>query len=366
VQSQWDSLARTEDLFGVIWGYPRLPNQSLPAFLRSGDKEIAATLRSARLRRLPRRHDAALDFGCGAGRLTQAMARRFERAVGVDVSPAMIEAAIRLDRGPRKCEFLLNEAPSLERFGDASFDFVYSNVVLQHMPPELGVIYVGELARVLRPGGLLVFQVPDERIPLPPLRRSAFVARIEPAEERLRIPAGADALVHVRVRNESRARWPAASGPQMIYLGNHWLAEDGALLVLDDGRVGLGRDVDPGAELELELPVRAPEAPGRYQLELDLVQQDVCWFSNRRRLSRRRTRTVRVPVEAGAAHEPAQVDPAARDGSPGPGGMEMHAIPRGEVVAALERGGAQVLRVREDHAAGLGWRSLRYTATKLT
>jgi SAM-dependent methyltransferase len=351
-------------VLGAIWGYPYKRDQSVSSFLASGEREIARTLRRGRRRRLPRRRDAALDFGCGVGRLTQAMARRFGRSVGVDVSAAMIEAAERLDR-ERRCEFVLNEAPSLERFDDASFDFVYSNIVLQHMPPELGVVYVCEFARVLRPGGLLVFQVPDERLPLPPLPRRAFVGRIEPAEKRLRIPAGADALVRARVRNASRAYWSAAPGEQMIYLGNHWLAEDGGLLVLDDGRIGLGRDLESGAEVELELRVRAPETPGRYVLELDLVQQDVCWFSDRRRLSRRRTRTVRIPVEVDGVYEPADIDPARRDVEPDEfGPMEMHAIPRETVLAALERGGAHVLDVREDDAAGFGWRSLRYTATR--
>src|SRR5262249_49395237 len=150
VQSQWDELAHGDDVLGAIWGYPYTRNQTAASFFASGEREIARTLRRGRLRRLPRRRKAALDFGCGVGRLTPAMARRFERAVGVDVSAAMIETARRLDRRER-CEFVLNEAPSLERFEDASFDFVYSNIVLQHMPSQLGVVYVGEFARVLQP-----------------------------------------------------------------------------------------------------------------------------------------------------------------------------------------------------------------------
>jgi hypothetical protein len=41
----------------------------------------------------------------------------------------------------------------------------------------------------------------------------------------------------------------------------------------------------------------------------------------------------------------------------------MNAVPRGEVLAILDRGGARVLDVAEDDAAGSGWISLRYTAT---
>lgn len=33
----------------------------------------------------------ALDFGCGAGRLTQALAGYFEEVCGIDIAPSMIE-----------------------------------------------------------------------------------------------------------------------------------------------------------------------------------------------------------------------------------------------------------------------------------
>src|SRR5262249_51827296 len=46
------------------------------------------------------------------------------------------------------------------------FDFVYSNIVLQHMRPKDQHLALAELIRVLAPAGLLVFQLPEA--PLPP------------------------------------------------------------------------------------------------------------------------------------------------------------------------------------------------------
>ena len=371
VQKTWDALARGSDVLGIIYGYPRKPNQSLESFFATGEREIGRTLRNARHRRLPRRREAALDFGCGVGRLTQAMARRFEHAIGVDISAAMIETARALNRHGDRCEYVLNEDASLAAFGDASFDFVYSNVVLQHMPPDLGRLYVAEFARVLRPGGLLVFQVPHDRAPLRRLTRRAVVAEIQPAVDRLHVPADAPALIRARVRNRSGRPWPGVPAPRGISLGNHWLSEGGRMLVLDDGRVALGRDLGPGEQTELELEVTAPRDPGRYTLEIDLVQEGVAWFAQRRKLSRRRTESARIAVEVGEIgcdYEPADASPARH---PDPSvehepraEMEMHAIRRETVLATLEAAGARVLRVVDDHAAGLGWLSLRYTATK--
>ncbi|HZC31292.1 MAG TPA: methyltransferase domain-containing protein, partial [Gaiellaceae bacterium] len=316
----------------------------------SGEREIARTLRRVRVGR-----EAALDFGCGVGRLTQALASRFDRVVGVDVSVRMVEIARRLNSYDN-VEYVVNAEPALP-FPDESFDFVYSMVVLQHMPPALGRGYIAELVRMLRAGGTLVFQVPDARMPIPRLPRSAVRATIVPDVSSVQAPPGAETTVDVTVRNDSRRWWPSASGAQMLFLGNHWLTEAGDVLVQDDGRAPLPRDVGPGEEVEVALRARVPGEPGRYVLELDLVQQDVAWFSRRRKLSFRRTRTARVTVEVGDFPPPPE-RPRAEGGAQ----MEMHAIPRAKVEAAL--GDAKLVRVHEDQAAGDGWRSLRYWVTK--
>ncbi|HLE63038.1 MAG TPA: hypothetical protein VI750_07860, partial [Pyrinomonadaceae bacterium] len=95
------------------------------------------------------------------------------------------------------------------------------------------------------------------------------------------IKAGEYTIVRVKIRNASRTAWAAkkiANGANQVTLGNKWLNESGAIVVNDDGRTPLPRDVTPGDELELELRVRAPTAPGTYFLMLDLVQEQVSWF----------------------------------------------------------------------------------------
>jgi ubiquinone/menaquinone biosynthesis C-methylase UbiE len=125
-------------------------------FLATGQVEVdAAVDRLARLG-LPRRYGRALDFGCGAGRLSQALSRYADQVVGVDISPPMLAAARRLDRTGGACEFILNEANDLGIFADGSFDLVYSALVLQHLPrPDIDQ-YLGEFLRVLTPGGVAV------------------------------------------------------------------------------------------------------------------------------------------------------------------------------------------------------------------
>jgi SAM-dependent methyltransferase len=358
LQATWDALG-SDDPLGVILGYPeRRHDWDADEFFATGEAEIDATLARAEPFGLPGRRERALDFGCGVGRLTQAMCRHFERADGVDIAPSMIAAAEQLNRHGERCRYHLNEADSLAFLDSGSFDFVYSALVLQHMAPDLARSYLAELVRVLGPGGLLVFQVPSGRMPQAKLPRDAVLAEIRPLDAELELEAGEEATVRAQVRNAGASPWPSFLGGRPIHLGNHWRSADGKLLQLDDGRAPLPHDVGPGEEVELELTVTAPVDPGDYLLELDLVQEGVAWFSQRRRLSRRRSRTARVPVTVVASGLPAG------HGSPTLPHMEMHAVPRAEVERILSEGGARLLDASENDAAGPGWVSLTYTATK--
>ena len=118
-----------------------------------------------------------LDFGCGVGRVTHALAAYFGEAVGVDVAASMIERARALDP-ERRCSFVLNHARDLTCFESGAFTVVYSRLVLQHIRPALVRRYVPELVRVLAPGGVLMFQLPDA-IGVDPERGAPFVRRLK-------------------------------------------------------------------------------------------------------------------------------------------------------------------------------------------
>jgi SAM-dependent methyltransferase len=105
----------------------------------------------------------ALDFGCGPGRLTQALAAHFEQVDGVDISPSMIALADRLNQRPDRCHYHLNDTNDLRRFQDQTFDVVYSSITLQHVGPANARSYLKEFIRVLNPGGTLVFQLPGRQ-----------------------------------------------------------------------------------------------------------------------------------------------------------------------------------------------------------
>ncbi len=155
-------------------------------FLATGVAEIAAVLdRLTDLGLAPGR-GRALDFGCGAGRLSHGLAQAgFGEVLGVDVSPTMLAAARRTVTAPA-CRFEQVAGADLAGVATASADLVYSCRVLQHMPPPLAHGYVQEFHRVVRPGGVVVFQLPTA-----PARTPAGLAlRLLPRRVAVRLRRG--------------------------------------------------------------------------------------------------------------------------------------------------------------------------------
>ncbi len=102
-----------------------------------------------------------LEIGCGAGRLTRALARIFGTIHAVDVSSEMIRIAREKLADVPNAHFYCNNGLDLAVLPrGARFDFAFSFIVFQHVP-SLHVIasYCREVARCLRPGALFKFQV---------------------------------------------------------------------------------------------------------------------------------------------------------------------------------------------------------------
>jgi SAM-dependent methyltransferase len=74
----------------------------------------------------------------------------------------MVAKARELHAGLPNVEFRVNASDRLESIEADSIDLVYTRLVLQHMPPRYIRAYLAEFIRVLRPGGVAVFQLPGE------------------------------------------------------------------------------------------------------------------------------------------------------------------------------------------------------------
>src|SRR5882672_10265444 len=111
-----------------------------------------------------------------------------------------------------------------------------------------------------------------------------FVAQLKLEDGPRSCRAGAELRFRLLVENIGLARWPASgaagSGKGAVSLGSHLLRDTEEEVDWDYGRAPLPRDLEPGETANIEFKVRAPERPGRYILEFDMVAEHVTWFED--------------------------------------------------------------------------------------
>jgi SAM-dependent methyltransferase len=163
LQESWNAFGETDPLWAILADPAKKGGKwDWDEFLRTGESAIENLLRRVAAQGIEIRRGKALDFGCGVGRLTQALGLHFEECVGVDIAPSMIRLAREHNRRGAHCRYELNTHPDLRLFADNTFDFVFSTLVLQHMRPDYAKRYITELIRILAPGGCLVFSLPSQ------------------------------------------------------------------------------------------------------------------------------------------------------------------------------------------------------------
>ncbi len=162
LQANWNEFGETDPLYAILTVQGKEHNNwDVDEFFASGKKEIeelASYVRSLGAEMTGRR---ALDFGCGVGRLTQALAGYYDDVCGVDIAQTMVERARGFNSHSERCKYFVNETGDLRMFPDQDFDLIYSNITLQHMAPQHSKGYIREFVRLLSPSGLLVFQLPS-------------------------------------------------------------------------------------------------------------------------------------------------------------------------------------------------------------
>jgi SAM-dependent methyltransferase len=360
----WEGWARTDPMWAILTDPSKAHGRWDPAeFFSTGELEISALMSDLERKGIKPGRGRCLDFGCGIGRLTQALTQHFDECLGVDISETMILKASKLNRHPKRCLYFVNSAPNLTMFPDNHFNMIYSNIVLQHIEPDLSEHYISEFVRVLSDEGIAVFQVPSAYAEPPRLALSegAHRASISLDGPLPALDPGRRVLVRVRVRNESHNNWMAGLD---MNVGNHWRHRKGRkTLILDDGRGRVVGPVKPGEDTAVELVMRAPAKPGRYILEFDLVEEGVCWFADRGSPTLAMEvvvpRTVRRKIALRSGHATSHHLP-----SEPPEGFMMYALPRTRVISVVDRSGGRMVDVEDYNPAGEGWESYRYYVTK--
>ncbi len=160
LQASWDALARRDAMWAVLTDDDKAGGAwDESAFFATGIADIEAILnRLAQLDAQPK-FARALDFGCGVGRLTRALAQKFDRVDGVDVSATMLAKAQSIPGAPSNAHFVHNVRRDLALLPSNAYSFILSLISLQHMPGNLALNYVKEFCRLLEVEGVAYLQM---------------------------------------------------------------------------------------------------------------------------------------------------------------------------------------------------------------
>jgi ubiquinone/menaquinone biosynthesis C-methylase UbiE len=157
MRQDWDERAR-KDAFHYIASWRK--DWTPESFFQSGEEDYKRYVLPVFKRwRWEPQGKAMLELGCGAGRMTRSFAQKLSRVYAFDISAEMLGHARALFPEASNVDWILGNGFDLSGLGDETVDFTFSYIVLQHMPePTFTVRYIREMLRVLKPGGLFLFQ----------------------------------------------------------------------------------------------------------------------------------------------------------------------------------------------------------------
>jgi hypothetical protein len=147
--------------------------------------------------------------------------------------------------------------------------------VLEHKIVQLWDMPAVLIGSALRPYVDLHASTPQRLVSLGSLApRARYACRVST----LRVPGGHAVLLPVTVTNTSGEAFPV--GERVFGLSYHLLSSSGRVLQHDNDRAWFLDPLQPNESKTVDLEVRAPQIPGGYRIEIDLVWEQVMWFKD--------------------------------------------------------------------------------------
>ena len=162
-QENWDRLAKFDAMWTILSDSTKFGGKWDPDEFFATGSEVLERLATIESHGAALADGVAVDFGCGVGRVSRWLAKRFSRVVGVDISAQMLVIGERYNDRAAPITFVLGNERNIP-LATSSADFVHSIIVLQHIPKPLQEMYLREFSRIVRPGGYLYFQTPSHAV----------------------------------------------------------------------------------------------------------------------------------------------------------------------------------------------------------
>jgi len=209
MRADWDARARENARYYVQTARETWTDE---AFFASGRQTVAEEILTDMTnicQGLDPKAMRVVEIGCGAGRVTRALAEVFGEVHAVDVSAEMVAQARQALGGAANAWVYQNNGMDLRAVppGDG-FHFAFSSIVFQHIPSrEVIESYVREVHRLLLPGRLFKFQVQGDA-----------TLSTSPEDTWLGVPYSDDDAVALAERCGFEPRYRHGAGEQYFWL----------------------------------------------------------------------------------------------------------------------------------------------------
>jgi SAM-dependent methyltransferase len=166
IKAAWSHLGVVAPHFSVRTEKRFLPDNlpgAIEEFWDSGRNEAERVLRTLARHGFAFSGKTCVEYGCGVGRITTGLSRRFLRVDAYDISAAHLDLARKRARELGVGNVRFHECSANILGGLEACDVFYSRLVFQHNPPPVIAQLIRKALGALRPGGIAVFQVPSYR-----------------------------------------------------------------------------------------------------------------------------------------------------------------------------------------------------------
>jgi ubiquinone/menaquinone biosynthesis C-methylase UbiE len=158
-RKNWDKLSEVDPYWSILVSPDKIDNKwDLNEFYSTGRIQINKLLNFVGNLGFEIHPKNALDYGCGTGRLSEALSETFDHVTGVDFSQNMINLA-KAHSKYRNLNYETVNGEDLSDLPSNTFDFIISLITLQHSPPKIQIKILREMIRVIKDDGVIVVSV---------------------------------------------------------------------------------------------------------------------------------------------------------------------------------------------------------------
>lgn len=163
--SDWEKLAAENPYWAVLtedeFKGPAT-KETLASFFQRGERDVDGIINmvSGVFPEFSPPFDTVIDIGCGVGRLLLPMARKAQKAYGIDISQTMRQLANKYatKAGLSNVECVATAEELISR--EVKADWVSSFIVFQHIEPRNGYFIINDVLQCVKPGGFVSLHIP--------------------------------------------------------------------------------------------------------------------------------------------------------------------------------------------------------------